>query len=386
MKNIIILGVTGSIGKSAVDVVEKNKDKFNVIAVAGGSNYKKTAEIAAKFNCRYASVADSANSKSFEYMLPSACIALYGKEALLQMTSLPEVDLILCAISGTAGFYPVLNAIRLKKTIALASKEIMVMAGNIIMEESEKAQNPIIPVDSEHSAIFQCLNSQSRKDEIDRLILTASGGPFLRTPQKQLTKITKKEALAHPTWDMGEKITVDSATLMNKALELIEAHWLFNVDGKKLDVLIHPQSIIHSMVEFVDGSTLAQMGPADMRLPIIYALSYPERIKTDFPRLNLSQIGQLNFEKPDTIRFPALKIAEHVIITGGTLGAVFNASNEVAVEYFLKDKIYFPEIWESVGKIIEMHKVIQTKDIDEILDADSWARRKTAEYINLKVR
>ena len=374
-KNIVILGSTGSIGCNAVWVARQLADEIHVAGVAAGRNQKLLAEQATELRCEWAGIADPANGREFRRQLPVGCRAVVGEAGLIEMVTAPRVDLVLCAIVGTAGLKPVLAAIRAGKTIALASKEILVMAGQIVIAEAQRCGVRILPVDSEHSAIFQCLEGQRRAD-VRRICLTASGGPFRNRPMEGLDAITSAEALAHPTWKMGPKVTIDSATLMNKGLELIEARWLFDASPAQLEVLIHPQSVIHSMVEFVDGSLLAQLGRPDMRLPIQYALTWPERRPLALEPLDFHRLQRLDFEAPDLQRFPALRLARHALETGGTMTAVLNAANEVAVARFMTGEISFTGIPRLVEKVLNRHQPLPAASLEQVLDADAWARRE----------
>lgn len=372
-KNIVILGCTGSIGDSCLKVIRHLKDKFNVIGIAGGQRFPKVAEIASETNCRYASIADSEKLSDFKNLLPKNCEALAGEDGMIKMCTDPDVDFVLCGIVGTAGLAPVLEAIKAGKDIGLASKEILVMAGELVMKEVKKSGVKLIPVDSEHNAIFQCLDGK-KDNKFRRLLLTCSGGPFLRKPKEEFSKVTLKEALNHPTWDMGPKITIDSATLMNKSLEVIEAAWLFGADIDQVEVVIHPQSIIHSMVEFNDGSVLSQMSSPDMVFPIQYALTYPERYEGSMKPMDFTAGLSLDFEGPDHERFPSIRMAKEVFKKGGTAPAVFNAANEVAVSAFLNEELPFDKIWSVIEQTITRHSFIKAPTLDDIIKADSEAR------------
>lgn len=376
-KNLVILGSTGSIGRNAVWVARNLGAEVHVAGVAAHRNLKPLAEQAVELRCEWAAVPDAAAARELRTLLPVGCRAVAGEAGLIEMVTAPSVDVVLCAIVGTAGLKPVLAAIRAGKTIALASKEILVMAGGIVMAEARRHNVPILPVDSEHSAIFQCLEGRGR-EFLKRILLTASGGPFRNRSAAALAGITSAEALAHPTWNMGPKITIDSATLMNKGLEMIEARWLFNVEPRQIEVLVHPQSIVHSLVEFVDGSVLAQLGRPDMRLPIQYALTWPERRALDLEPLDLVRAGRLEFEAPDPQRFPALRLAREAMETGGTLPAVFNAANEVAVARFMTGALSFPGISETVDRVMAEHQTDRDPTLDAILAADRWAREAAA--------
>lgn len=373
-KNIIILGCTGSIGDSSLKVIRHLKDSFNVIGVAGGKRFEKVAKIAAELKCKYASIANEEDFEKFKKLLPSSCEALLSEEGMIKMCTDPEVDMVLCGIVGTAGLAPVLEAVKAGKDIGLASKEILVMAGELVMQEVRKTNVKLIPVDSEHNAIFQCLDG--REDQsFRRILLTCSGGPFLRKAKEEFENISRKEALKHPTWEMGPKITIDSATLMNKSLEVIEAAWLFGADIDQVEVVIHPQSIVHSMVEFTDGSILAQLSSPDMVFPIQYALTYPHRYEGSMKALDFTSGLKLDFESPDHDRFPSINMAKEVFKKGGTAPAVFNAANEVAVEAFLNEKLSFCAIWEVIQKTVDEHEYISKPTLDQIISADADARR-----------
>ena len=373
-KNIVILGCTGSIGDSCLKVLRHLKDNFNVIGIAGGQRFKKVAEIATETKCRYASIAEPVKLSEFKNLLPENCEALTGEEGMIKMCTDPDVDFVLCGIVGTAGLAPVLEAIKAGKDIGLASKEILVMAGELVMKEVNKSGVKLIPVDSEHNAIFQCLDGKS-DNTFKRLLLTCSGGPFLRKPKEDFPNVTLKEALKHPTWDMGPKITIDSATLMNKSLEVIEAAWLFGADIDQVEVVIHPQSIIHSMVEFKDGSVLSQMSSPDMVFPIQYALTYPKRYEGSMKPMDFTAGLTLDFEGPDHERFPSIRMAKEVFKKGGTAPAVFNAANEVAVSSFLNENISFDKIWTVIEQTISIHSFIKSPSLNEIIEADSEARK-----------
>jgi len=377
-KNLVILGSTGSIGRNAVWIAHHLGDELHVCGVAAARNIQGLADQARELRCEWAAAADPVGLRDLRRLLPANCRAVAGEAGLIEMVTAPAVDIVLCAIVGTAGLKPVLAAIRAGKTIALASKEILVMAGEQVMAEAARHHARILPVDSEHSAIFQCLEGRPR-DSVRRIILTASGGPFRNTPAEALAGITSAEALAHPTWNMGPKVTLDSATLMNKGLELIEAHWLFGYPAAQLEVLIHPQSIVHSLVEFVDGGLLAQLGVPDMRLPIQYALTWPARRPLPLEPLDLARLRSLEFLTPDQDRFPALRLARSAMDAGGTLPAVLNAANEVAVSRFMTGAIRFPEIATLVGRVMERHDNQPHPALEAILAADAWARCIAAE-------
>lgn len=375
MKKISILGSTGSIGTQTLDVVRKNRDKFEVVAISANSSINLLLEQIKEFKPKYVAVYNENSAKQLKEIIPRdiKIEVLSGMDGLVTISSLDEIDVLLTAIVGMIGLVPTLEAIKKGKTIALANKETLVTAGQLVMEEARKRNVDILPVDSEHSAIFQCLNGENKK-EIDSIILTASGGPFRGKTKKELLNVTKNEALKHPNWSMGRKISIDSSTLMNKGLEVIEAKWLFDVDSEKIDVVVHPQSIIHSMVQFVDSSIIAQMGCPDMKLPIQYALTYPSRLLNDFERLDFSKLNGLTFEKADLETFPCLQLAYESLKSGGTYSAVLNAANEVLVNEFLEDKIKFYDIPYYIEKTLEAHDSIKKPTLEEILHIDKWSR------------
>ena len=377
-KNIVILGSTGSIGENAVKVISHLADRFNVLGIAAGTSIKRLAEQANMLNCRYASISDTSLFKELSVALPNGCTALTGEEGVLRMVTDPEVDMVLCAIVGAASLIPVLSSVNAGKEIALASKEALVMAGNLVMREADKKNVKIIPVDSEHSAVFQCLEGKNHHD-IRRIILTASGGSFRKWTRAEMKQASLEDALAHPTWNMGQKITIDSATLMNKALEIIEAKWLFNIPENSIDVVIHHQSVIHSMVEFIDGTLLAQMSSPDMCFPIQYALTYPEKYPGALQPLNFAEFAELTFEIHDRTRFPSLDFAAEALKSGGTMPAVMNAANETAVERFIHGEIIFTDIWKIIEKTMNKHSPIPSPNLEAILDADQTARKFAAE-------
>ncbi|WP_099187188.1 1-deoxy-D-xylulose-5-phosphate reductoisomerase [Tepidibacter mesophilus] len=382
MKKISILGSTGSIGTQALDVVRNNKDKFKIEALAVNTSIETLKNQIIEFRPEVVAVYNEEKSNELKKILPKEVnVDIYsGMEGLKVIASLESVDIVLTALVGMIGLVPTLEAIKHRKTIALANKETFVTAGSLVMNEAKKMGVNILPVDSEHSAIFQCLNGESNK-EIEKIILTASGGPFRNKTKEQLINVTKNEALKHPNWSMGRKISIDSATLMNKGLEVIEAKWLFEVDSSDIDVLVHPQSIVHSMVQFIDGSVIAQLGNPDMKLPIQYALSYPNRIYNDYERLDLAKISSLTFEKADTNTFPCLKLAYDSLEKGGTYATVLNAANEILVSEFLNDKIKFYDIPMYIEKALEKHSSIEEPTLEEILYIDDWSRKFIKESI-----
>jgi 1-deoxy-D-xylulose-5-phosphate reductoisomerase len=379
-KRVVILGSTGSIGESALKVARDIPDRMEVVGLAAGRSAEALLAQAAEFKPRAVALYDTTDLASLRAQLPAGTACHGGAEGLIELATLPEADLVLIAIVGTAGLAPALAAIRAGKAIAVASKEILVMAGEEVTREAVKHNVPILPVDSEHNAIFQCLVGEPAR-HVRRLILTASGGPFRKTPAADLRHVTPAQALKHPTWNMGRKITIDSATLFNKGLEMIEARWLFGVPMEQVEVVVHPQSIVHSLVEFVDGSQLAQLSHSDMCFPIQYAVTYPDRLANRLKPLNLAELGALHFEAPDPGRFPALRLAREAGMTGGTLPAVLNAANEIAVPAFLDGKIPFPAIWETVEAVMRQHQTVEHPHLDEILRADAWARSAAAENI-----
>jgi 1-deoxy-D-xylulose-5-phosphate reductoisomerase len=377
MKNVVLLGSTGSIGTSTIKVANDLPDRVRLVGLGAGNNVELLLEQTRQHKPRVVSVTDPARAKDLRNRLGDSNEVLSGSEGLMKLATMPEADIVLIAIVGTAGLQPALAAIRAGKDIAVASKEILVMAGETVMSEAHKHGVKVLAVDSEHSAIFQCLDGKG-PESVRKLWLTASGGPFRQTPKEEFPKITVERALKHPSWVMGRKITIDSATLFNKGLEMIEARWLFDIEMARVGVVVHPQSVVHSMVEFVDGSMLAQLSTPDMCLPIQYALTYPERAKSDRVQTSLAKLGSLTFEEPDTDRFPALDLARRAGEVGGTLPAVLNAANEVAVDAFANGRISFPAISETVRKTMDAHKVVQHPTLEQVLDADAWAR-KTAQ-------
>jgi 1-deoxy-D-xylulose-5-phosphate reductoisomerase len=373
MKNVVLLGSTGSIGTSTCKVAEDLPDDIRLVGLAAGRNVtllreqvKQFAPAAISINCP-----DAAKELSNEFNNKPE--VHFGDEGLLKLATLPEADIVLIAIVGTAGLQPALAAIRAGKDIAVASKEILVMAGEIVMAEARKHGVKVLAVDSEHSAIFQCLEDKP-PESVRQIWLTASGGPFREKPAAEFADITVEQALKHPSWEMGRKITIDSATLFNKGLEMIEARWLFDIEMPRVRVVVHPQSVIHSMVEFIDGSMLAQLSTPDMCLPIQYALTYPARAASDRVQTNLAEIGRLDFEEPDPDRFPALNLARRAGEVGGTLPAVLNAANEIAVDAFCAGEISFTEITSTVSRTMDAHDWVSEPTLDEILSADQWAR------------
>jgi len=378
LKNISLLGATGSIGTQTLDVIRTHPDKFRLVALSVGKNIELARKIISEFNPELVSVQSKEDYDQLKLELGAATKISYGEDGLVEVAVYEKSDILVNAVLGSVGLFPTLQAIKAHKVIAIANKETLVTAGHLVMEEAKRQQVLLLPVDSEHSAIFQCLQGEHDKD-IERLIITASGGSFRDKKREELVGVTVKDALSHPNWSMGAKITIDSATMMNKGLEVIEAHWLFNLPFEKIDVLQHRESIIHSMVEFQDGSVKAQLGTPDMRVPIQYGLSYPNRITlTSSERLDLAKIGMLHFEPMDLDRFYALKLSYEAGKIGGTMPTVLNAANEVAVGAFLNERISFLQIDQLVEKALEKHNVIKHPDLDTIRSVDL----ETREYIN----
>jgi 1-deoxy-D-xylulose-5-phosphate reductoisomerase len=366
-RRVVVLGATGSIGQSAARVAHDLPERMKIVGLSANRNAQKLSELSAQFPHAACCLTNA--------HFPGAQFC--GEEGLIQLATMPEADLVLIAIVGTGGLRPALAAIEAGKDIAIASKEILVMAGEIVMAAARERGVKVLPVDSEHNAIFQCLENRAPA-EVRRLILTASGGPFRKFPAEKLAEVTPEDALQHPTWQMGPKITIDSATLFNKGLEMIEARWLFDVEISRVEVVVHPQSIVHSMVEFVDGSVLAQMSHSDMRFPIQYAVTWPDRVASSLPPLEFSELAKLEFEKPRRADFPALDLARRAAEIGGTLPAVLNAANETAVEAFLARRLSFPGIWNLVREVMDEHQSIASPPLNVILEADSWARGRAA--------
>ena len=384
-KKLAILGSTGSVGVNTLDIVQQHPERFVVVGLAAGSNIALLEQQMRRFQPSYVSVFDLQRAKELRERTSALGIEVFeGSNGACTIASLPEVDLVLSAIVGGAGLAPTLSAIRAGRDVAIANKEPLVMAGELVMREAQSRVR-ILPVDSEHNAIFQALAGHNPR-EVRRLLLTASGGPFRTLPREKFGEITVHEALQHPNWRMGRKITVDSATMMNKGLEVIEARWLFGVSADQVEVVVHPQSIVHSLVEFVDGSVIAQLGVPDMRIPISYALNYPERLANTLPRLDLTQIGTLTFEPPDLKRFPCLRLGFEAIRTCGTLPAVLNAANETTVEAFLHEKIHFIDIPAVIEETLQRHNTrpIVDGDLEIILEADRWARETATSIINCR--
>lgn len=378
-RRLILLGSTGSIGESALSVVDNLAEEVRVVALGAGSQWELLLRQIERYRPEAVALANPGAASALRDRLRAQGVyhpAIFvGSNGLVDMVKEVEAEVVLAAISGFAGLPASVAALQTNKDLALANKESMVCAGPLLNRLAIEHNRRLIPVDSEHSAIFQCLHS-GRREEIREVVLTASGGPFRCATHEQLSRVTVREALKHPTWEMGEKITIDSATLMNKALEIIEARWLFDLPPEKIRVIIHPQSVIHSFVEFFDGSTICQLGPPDMRIPIQYALTYPHRRNLPTQRLDLAEIGKLTFEKPDPDRFPSLRMAYEVLALGGTSATVFNAANEVAVDLFLKNKIGFLRIFELVDRALRVHRVVSDPSLEAIFQADRWAREE----------
>ena len=393
-KRVVILGATGSIGESALKVARDIPERMEIVGVAANSNAEKLAAAANETRAPFLCLVDETKIEILRRALAYKPRIFSGEAGLREIACLADVDMVLVAIVGTGGLRPALAAIKAGKDLAVASKEILVMAGEIVMREAGDKNVNVLPVDSEHNAIFQCLESGRslgapkhrgaptfQSSEVRRIILTASGGPFREKPRKDFDSITPEQALKHPTWNMGPKITIDSATLFNKGLETIEAHWLFGVEMDRVEVVIHPQSIVHSMVEFADGSTLAQLSYSNMCFPIQYAVTWPDRVPNTLPPLDFSKLSKLEFFPPRYSDFPALNIARRAGAIGGTLPAVMNAANEIAVAAFLDRRVRFPDIWQIVEEAMNRHTPVAHPDLDAILEADQWARAEARKCV-----
>ncbi len=386
MKAIVILGSTGSIGTNTLDIVERFPAEFRVMGLTAGSNDEMLEEQIRRFKPRVVALSNESAAARLRQRCPDLPVEiLAGQEGLVRVASIPEAELVVSAIVGGAGLVPTLAAIRSKKHIALANKEPMVMAGKLMQEEARRLGVRIFPVDSEHSAIFQSLEGHRIKD-VRRLILTASGGALWTLTKEQLQDVTPERALQHPNWKMGAKITIDSATLMNKGLEVVEARWLFDIPESRIDVMIHRESIIHSLVEYEDRSMIAQLGLPDMRTPISYAMQYPERLALDLPSLELTEIGKLTFCKPDHDRFPCLSLGYESLRIGGTMPAAMNAANEIAVEAFLQGGIRFTDISDIIRSTMEAHGPREVDSVEVALEADRWARSKAESLVHALAR
>jgi 1-deoxy-D-xylulose-5-phosphate reductoisomerase len=378
LKRVTILGATGSIGTQTLDVISQNSDDFEVVALTASESVEKMAELIQRFCPSYAVMKNEEKAEELRKLLPNhSCEILYGMDGFVAVSTLPNVDVVVAAMVGMIGLRPVMEAIRAGKDIALANKETLVTAGHIIMPLAKEYGVSILPVDSEHSAIFQCLNGE-KKSQIETLFLTASGGPFRHSTKEELEKVTVEQALMHPNWSMGAKITIDSATMINKGLEMIEAKWLFDVDIDKIHVLVQPKSVIHSMVGFVDGAVMAQLGTPDMRLPIQYALYYPERNYLGGERLNFEALADIQFEKPNTDVLRGIPIAVEASRIGGSMLTAMNAANEYAVARFLKKDIAFFQIYDMIEYAMSKHRVIKHPDLSQILETE----RETYERLN----
>ena len=379
-RRISILGATGSVGRSTLDLVERSPDRFEVVALTAQSSVDALANAARRTGAKLAVIADPAHFDSLRDRLEGTnCRVVTGAEGLLEAAA-GEAEWVMAAIVGCAGLRPTMAAVEAGKTVALANKEALVTAGSLMIDAAKKSGSTLLPVDSEHNAIFQCLAGSS-PEQISRLVLTASGGPFREMPMEEMRKASPAQAVAHPRWSMGAKISVDSATLMNKGLELIEAHHLFGLTSDRIDVVVHPQSIVHSLVEFVDGSMLAQLGSADMRIPIAYTLAWPERMETPAKRLSLADIGRLDFEMPDLDRFPALRLAREALEQGGTAPIVLNAANEVAVAAFLDGRIGFCEISAMVAEALRQVDAAAPHSVDEVVALDQETRERASALV-----
>ena len=377
MKRVAILGSTGSIGVQALDVIGRFPDRFEVVSLAAGRNAARLAEQVRRFRPRLVSVQDEAAARALRALVPAGVEVLAGDAGAVMAASHPEVDFVLAAISGGAGLRSTAAAIEAGKTVGLANKESLVLAGELLVRRAEEKGVAILPVDSEHSAIHQSLVGHNR-DEVRRLILTASGGPLRTVPGPELREVTPERALKHPNWSMGDKITIDSATLMNKGLEVIEARWLFGVEPRRIDIVVHPESVVHSMVEYIDGSMVAQLGVSDMRGPISYALAHPERLPLNLPPLDLGRLGKLSFEPPDATRFPAFTLAYRALEIGGTAPAVLSGADEAAVAAFLAGRCRFTDIAELCAAALEAHATEPVRSLEQALAASEWGRRDEA--------
>jgi 1-deoxy-D-xylulose-5-phosphate reductoisomerase len=382
MKRLAILGSTGSIGVTTLDVVARFPDRFEVVALAAGKNVERLAEQVSRFRPALVAVGDDRAAAALRQLVPQyAGEIVTGFEGLDRVATAPPAQLLVSALVGALGLLPTLRGIEAGKHVALANKEVLVVAGELVTRAARTAGVDLFPLDSEHNAIFQALRGH-RRDEVRRIVLTASGGPFLHRPLDELRTVTRNDALRHPTWKMGDKITIDSATLMNKGLEVIEAHWLFDLPAAQIDVVIHPQSIVHSMVEYVDGSVIAQMGIPDMAIPISYILAYPERLPMDhLPSLDLPRAANLQFAEPDVTKFPCLALAYRALRAGGTVPAVLNAANEVVVQAFLAGELLFLDIPQILTRVLDAHTPSAARDLETLLAADRWARAEASRHL-----
>ena len=382
MKKISLLGSTGSIGTNVLDVIERNPEKFQIVGMSAGNNVDLFAKQIRKFKPRVVALFDTKKIPTLKERIADLDIEiLSGEEGTIAVATLPEADVVVSGVMGSAGLLPAIHALKSGKNLALANKETLVIAGELVLREAKKTNSQIIPIDSEHSAIFQVLNGE-KKERIKKIILTASGGPFRTFSFDQMETVTVKDALKHPNWDMGAKITIDSSTMMNKGLEYIEAKWLFGVNTP-VEIIVHAQSIIHSMIEFVDTSIMAQLGIPDMRVPIAYALTYPDRFECDLPSLDLTTMGNLTFEAPDFERFPCLRLAIDAMEIGKTMPAVLNAANEIAVQAFLEELISYKDIAELIRMVMQNHNPSPLKELQDVLIADRWAREETTKLVTV---
>ena len=382
MKKISLLGSTGSIGTNVLDVIERNPEKFQILGMSAGNNVDLFAKQIRKFKPRVVALFDTKKIPTLKERIADLDIEiLSGEEGSVAVATLAEADMVVSGVMGSAGLLPAIHALKSGKNLALANKETLVIAGELVLREAQKTNSQIIPIDSEHSAIFQVLNGE-KKERIKKIILTASGGPFRTFSFDQMETVTVKDALKHPNWDMGAKITIDSSTMMNKGLEYIEAKWLFGV-STPVEIIVHAQSIIHSMIEFVDTSIMAQLGIPDMRVPIAYALSYPDRFECDLPSLDLATMGNLTFEAPDFERFPCLRLAIDAMEIGKTMPAVLNAANEIAVQAFLEELISYKDIAELIHMVMQNHNPSPLKELQDVLIADRWAREETTKLVTV---
>lgn len=376
-RKVLLLGSTGSIGTSALKVAQDIPERMEIVGLAAHSSVDALVAQVQATGVKQVALADAAAAVKARGLLPKDVTVHVGTQGLVDLVHASDADMVLVAIVGVAGLAPALAAIELGKHLAVASKEILVMAGEAVMDAARRKGVNVLPVDSEHNAIFQCLEGH-RQSEVRRILLTASGGPFRTLPADQLAAVSVAQALKHPTWSMGRKISIDSATLFNKGLEMIEARWLFDVPMRHIEVVVHPQSIVHSMVEFVDNSVIAQLSHSDMCFPIQYAVTWPDRVPNNLRPLDFAKLAALHFEAPRTQDFPALDLARHAGEVGGTLPAVLNAANEVAVEAFLNGRTSFPAIWQTVARVMEKHTVTEHPTLEALIDADAWARREAA--------
>ena len=402
MKSIVILGSTGSIGKSTLQIVETFPAAFRIAGLAARSQADTLLDQAIRFKVPIIALEQRNETPEFRARAQAHHIqVVYGSDAIATLAALPEADIVVCAMVGLSGLRPVLSAIHAGHDVALATKEVLVSAGELVMRERERCNVRMLPIDSEHSAIFQCLQSliahaacvrttmtdgAAAEDGIDRLVLTASGGPFARQPDIDLNTVTPQQALKHPKWNMGPKVTIDSATMMNKGFEIVEARWLFNVPLSKIDIVVHPESIVHSMVTYRDGASVAQLSQPDMRFAIQYALTYPQRFPATMPTLDLAQLGTLSFFTPDPKRFPCLRLIRQADDAGGTMPAVVNAADEIAVAAFIEGKLAFPKIWQIIETVMACHEVQPCTSFDAVFEADRWARYTAEEELKKYMR